>query len=209
MFDDWFLRWAYRDADPNSPALDAPTKISLHVQRLVAQLEAAVRAQIRDVPDPTQALIAAAQLGEQHGLRAQLAEIAAERERLSEALAAMTYKVSELESQQAARVATERTSNTELKRATERLQVTFERLCEQLAQPAPSSTTALTHLASQVRELRNELARTPRRQPTKPAVRKPKKRARIALPAKLRTRGRQKIKSPRRGSNKRPTDRSS
>jgi hypothetical protein len=68
-----------------------------------------VRPQIRDVPDPTQALIAAARLGEQQGLRAQLAAIVADRERLSASLAAMTYKVSELESQLAARTAAELT----------------------------------------------------------------------------------------------------
>jgi len=187
MFDDWFMRWAYRDADPNSPALDAPTKISLHVQRLVAQLEAAVRAQVRGVPDPTQALIAAAQLGEQHGLRAQLVAIAAERDRLSEALAAMTYKASELESQNAARAAAERTSNTELKRATERLQVTFDRLREQLAQPFPIATAPLTRLASEVRQLRADLAGAPRSRPLKSTARKPKESIRKSLATKSRT----------------------
>src|SRR5579859_6352309 len=49
LFHDWFMRFAYRDADPNSPSLDAPTRMSLHVQRLVAQLEATVREQIRGV----------------------------------------------------------------------------------------------------------------------------------------------------------------
>jgi hypothetical protein len=198
MFDDWFMRWAYRDADPNSPALDAPTRMSLHVQRLVAQLEAAVRAQIRDAPDPRQALIAAAQLGEQHGLRAQVAAVAAERDRLSEALSAMTYKVSELESQHAARVTAERTSNTELKRATERLQLTFERLREELAQPVPTATAALTRLAGEVRQLRTDLEQTRRSRPGRPATRKPKEGIRKSSAAKPRTAGRPEVRNSRR-----------
>jgi len=198
MFDDWFMRWAYRDADPNSPALDAPTKMALHVQRLVAQLEAAVRAQIQDAPNPRQALIAAAQLGEQHGLRAQLAAVATERDRLSEALTAMTYKVSELESQHAVRVTAERTSNTELKRATERMQLTFERLREELAQPIPTATTALTRLASEVRQLRTDLQKTPRSRSGKPATRKPQKEIRKTSAAKSRTPARPEVRtSPR------------
>ena len=198
MFDDWFMRWAYRDVDPNSPALDAPTRMSLHVQRLVAQLEAAVRAQIRDAPDPRQALIAAVQLGEQHGLRAQLAAVAAERDRLSEALSAMTYKVSQLESQNAARVTAERISNTELKRATERLQLTFERLREELAQPVPTATAALTRLASEVRQLRTDLERTPRARPGKSVIRKSKEGIRKSAATKSRTSVRPEVRSSRR-----------
>jgi chromosome segregation ATPase len=157
-----------------------------------------VRAQIRGVPDPTQALLAAAQLGEQQGLRAQLAAMAAERDRLSEALAAMTYQVSELESQHAARVAAERTSNTELKRATGQLQATFERLREQLAQPAPTATAALTRLASEVRQLRTDLARAPRARPVRSAARKPKESIRKSLATKSRTSGHPGIRRSRR-----------
>lgn len=172
LFHDWFMRFAYRDAEPNSPALDVPTRISLHVQRLVAQLEAAVREQIRGVPDPTQALIAAAQLGEQQGLKTQLSALTADRERMSEALAAMTYKVSELESQLATRAAVELTANNELKRATDRLQSTFDQLREQLTRPAPTAHTALTRLAAQVRQLRTDLKQS-RRTGSRDANRKP------------------------------------
>lgn len=44
------------------------------VQHLVAQLEMAVREQLRNVSDPMQVLVDAVQLGEQQALKAQLAE---------------------------------------------------------------------------------------------------------------------------------------
>jgi hypothetical protein len=44
-----------------SPALDVPTRIALHVRRLVAQLEAAVRKEISGAPNRIEAPIAAAQ----------------------------------------------------------------------------------------------------------------------------------------------------
>ena len=47
MLDDWWQRFIYRDADPNSPDLEIPTRIAVQTQRLVAQLVAAVREQIR------------------------------------------------------------------------------------------------------------------------------------------------------------------
>ena len=206
MFDDWFMRWAYRDVDPNSPALDAPTKMSLHVQRLVAQLEAAVRAQMRDVPDPMQVLITAAQLGQQQGLRAHLAAVAAERDRLSEALAAMTYKVSELESRLAARAATEFTAHAEVARVTERLHEILERLREQLAQPVPTASAALGRLATQVRQLRADFARSPRAVSGKrPAAPKPRAGNRKLSP-KSRTQGRRAARGP--GAQRTPRRRS-
>ena len=99
MFDDWWTRFALRGADPNSPSLDLSVKAALHVRLLVAQLEATVREQVREVPDPLRALIAAAQVGEHQALQMRVATLTAERDKLSEHLAALTYKVAKLEGQ--------------------------------------------------------------------------------------------------------------
>jgi len=99
MFDDWWTRFALRSVDPNSPSLGPSVKVALHVRLLIAQLEATVREQVRGVPDPLRALIAAAQVGEHQALQARVATLTAERDKLSEHLAALTYKVAKLEGQ--------------------------------------------------------------------------------------------------------------
>jgi hypothetical protein len=99
MFDDWWNRFALRRVDPNSPSLGPSVKVALHVRLLIAQLEATVREQVRGVPDPLRALIAAAQVGEHQALQARVATLTAERDKLSEHLTALTYKVAKLEAQ--------------------------------------------------------------------------------------------------------------
>src|SRR6185437_13368786 len=103
LLEDWFARFALRGVDPNTtPNLDLPTRVTLHVQLLVAQLVAAVREQIRGSPDPTQALIAAAQLGQHLSLRAQIKALETQRDQLTESLTAMTHRVARLEAEQRA-----------------------------------------------------------------------------------------------------------
>ena len=103
MFEDGWRRFIDRDVDPGSAALEIPTRIALQTQRLVAQLVAAVREQISGAAHPTQALMAAIQLGEQEALRARLQVTGAQRDELQQSIETLTYRVTRLDAELAAR----------------------------------------------------------------------------------------------------------
>jgi len=199
LLEDWFVRFAMRNADPNSPFFDLPMKVGLHTQLLVAQLVAAVREQLRHLPDPTQALIAAAQLGEHQALRKQVTELTQERERLWQQLAALTHQVAELQSRVQANLAGRSEHAAHLEQAMAQLNATLLRLQEPSAPPE----SALEALAQQVKRLALKVHPRPRaklravrpkrprpravpRQPTGPRrpPRRPRARVRPAPPAK-------------------------
>jgi hypothetical protein len=69
----------------------------------VAQLVAALREQISGVADPTHALMAAIQRGEQEALRARLQVMGAQRDELQQSSEALTYQVARLDAELAAR----------------------------------------------------------------------------------------------------------
>ena len=159
LFDDWWDRFASRGVDPNSPALDLPTKVSMHARLLVAQFEAAIREQICDVADPQKALVAAAQLGEHQALRARATALTQERDQLRDRLASLTYKVAELETQLRETATARADDATQLLQATERLEralttassVAQKRRSvplEDLAKQVHRLTAAFTRLAS-------------------------------------------------------------
>jgi phage shock protein A len=196
LFDDWFFRFAYRDLDQQSVAsLEVPARIALQVQHLVAQLQAAVREQVHGVPDPTQALIAAAQLGEQLGRKEQLSAVAAERARLRNSIESMTYRIAGLEAQLAVRVAAQLSEQAEFVRVIDQLQATFEGIRQQLGRSAPDAPSAIKRLIEQVRRLRADLGRPPGsrgRAPARHVAAKAVKSLRAKTPRGLRSAGRKR-----------------
>ncbi len=96
-FASWLRRLALRDVDPNERALDLPMKVGLRLQLLVAHLADAVREEIREIPNPTEALLAAARLGEHQAMTAQIAALEARCQKLSEALEATTFRLAKSE----------------------------------------------------------------------------------------------------------------
>ena len=169
LFHDWFMRFAYRDSDTKTVSLDAPARIPVLVQHLVAQFVMAVREQTRDVPDPLQALVAAAQLGEQQALKAQLTAVTAQRDQLQRSVEALSFRITNLSTELAARRSTDDAQQVALTNTLESIRVALAALPEQLAPATPQANT-LAQLVTQVGELRVALNRQQRRRPP-PTVR--------------------------------------
>lgn len=148
LLEDWFARFALRGVDPNAPDLDLPTRVALNVQLLVAQLVAAVREQIRGSPDPTQALIAAAQLGQHLALRAQIKALETQRDQLTESLSAMTHRVARIEAEQRANAET----SVSLEATVRQLRAS----CQVTPRP-PNADPTLKRVLAEVNALRKEL----------------------------------------------------
>jgi hypothetical protein len=172
LFHDWFMRFAYRDPDTKTVSLDAPARIPMLVQHLVAQFVMAVREQIRDVPDPLQALIAAAQLGEQQALKSQLSTVTAQRDQLQRSVEALSYRIANLSTELAARRGTDDAQQVAVTNALEAIRIALAGLPEQLAPATPDANT-LAELVTQVGELRVALNRQRRRRPSRPARARP------------------------------------
>jgi hypothetical protein len=96
-FANWLQRLALRDVDPNERSLELPMKVGLRLQLLVAHLADAVREEVRGIPNPTEALLAAARLGEHQAMKAQIAALEARCQKLSEALEATTFRLAKSE----------------------------------------------------------------------------------------------------------------
>ena len=96
-FANWLQRLALKDVDPNERSLELPMKVGLRLQLLVAHLADAVRAELREIPNPTEALLAAARLGEHQAMKAQIAALEAHCQKLSEALEATTFRLAKSE----------------------------------------------------------------------------------------------------------------
>jgi hypothetical protein len=96
-FANWLQRLALRDVDPNERSLELPMKVGLRLQLLVAHLADAVREEVRGIPNPTEALLAAASLGEHQAMKAQIAALGSRCQKLSEALEATTFRLAKAE----------------------------------------------------------------------------------------------------------------
>jgi len=96
-FANWLRRLALKDVDPNERSLELPMKVALRLQLLVAHLADAVREDVRGIPDPTEALLAAARLGEHQAMKAQIAALETRCQKLSEALEATTFRLAKSE----------------------------------------------------------------------------------------------------------------
>jgi hypothetical protein len=96
-FANWLQRLALRDVDPNERSLQLPMKVGLRLQLLVAHLADAVREEVRGIPNPTEALLAAARLGEHQAMKAQIAALEAHCQKLGEALEATTFRLAKSE----------------------------------------------------------------------------------------------------------------
>jgi hypothetical protein len=98
-FAHWLQRLALRDVDPNERSLELPMKVGLRLQLLVAHLADAVREEVRGIANPTEALIAAARLGEHQAMKAQIAALEARCQKLNEALEATTFRLARAEAE--------------------------------------------------------------------------------------------------------------
>lgn len=170
LLEDWFARFALRGVDPHAPGLDLPTRVSLNVQLLVAQLAAAVRDQVSGTPDPMQALVAAAQLGQHQALRAQVTALEAQREQLTQSLQAMTYRVAELEE----RLQTRQAAVSELNQVVTRLTDTLAQVRPDASAAAYKEHHALQSLITEVSRLRTSMQRNRRQKAPAPSKRKAK-----------------------------------
>jgi hypothetical protein len=162
MLANWWQRYGAHSRDTNKPGLPPETKLDRQLRLLISQLETTLREKLQGAPDPLQALIAAAQLGEQQGTKAQLEAAITDRERLRKQVEALTYKVAELEARLATHAATRLSEQSALELGLDRLTASLDHLSTQLA-AQPSHTSAdLDQLTTQVRHLITKLAR-PRR----------------------------------------------
>jgi len=159
---DWWQRIAPRFHDNNAPSLRPQTKLDQQLRLFVSQLEATVREKLQGTGDPQQALIAAVQLGEQQGVRAQLETVTADRDRLRQHLEAMTFKVAELEVQLKANAATRRAEQSALEASLARLNNSLEGLSTHLAVGSQHSTADLDQLTARARRLISRLAHSQR-----------------------------------------------
>jgi hypothetical protein len=157
-FANWLQRLALKDVDPNERSLELPVKVGLRLQLLVAHLADAVREEVREIPNPTEALLAAARLGEHHAMKAQIAALEARCQKLSEALEATTFRLakSQEEARDRAVVATQ------LEAAVQRLSDTLERK----PSPGRAADSTMKRTLAQVNALREAVPRTRKRSPT-------------------------------------------
>jgi hypothetical protein len=96
-FANWVQRLALKDVDPNERTLELPMKVALRLQLLVAHVAETVRAEVRGITDPTQALLAAARLGEHQAMKAQITALEARCQQLNTALEATTFRLAQRE----------------------------------------------------------------------------------------------------------------
>lgn len=107
---------------PTPLLLEISAKVGLHAKLLVGQFEAALRELVRGAPDPQQALIAAAQIGQQQALQSQVTALKAQRDDREKLLAALTYKVSELETRLQEHATKDAANAEQLREAADRLE---------------------------------------------------------------------------------------
>lgn len=103
-FADWVRRMALKEVDPNDPRLELPHRVGLRLQHLLGHLAHAIREDLRTIPDPTTALLAAARLGEHQAMRAEIASLKSQNGRLQESLAALTHQLAKAEAEALAQV---------------------------------------------------------------------------------------------------------
>jgi hypothetical protein len=126
-FANWLQRLALRDVDPNERSLELPMKVGLRLQLLVAHLADAVREEVRGIPNPTEALLAAARLGEHQAMKAQIAALEARCQKLTDSLELTTFRLAKTEGEARDRAV-----------LAAQLDSAIQRLTDALAQPASS-----------------------------------------------------------------------
>jgi hypothetical protein len=150
-FANWLQRLALRDVDPNERALELPMKVGLRLQLLVAHLADAVREEVRGIPNPTEALLAAARLGEHQAMKAQITALEARCQKLSEALEATTFRLAKSEGE-----ARDRTL------LATQLEAAVQRLTDALAQrasPGGAADPTMKRTLARVNGLRETVSR--------------------------------------------------
>jgi hypothetical protein len=168
-FANWLQRLALKDVDPNERSLELPMKVGLRLQLLVAHLADAVREEVRGIPNPTEALLAAARLGEHQAMKAQITALEARCQKLSEALEATTFRLAKSEGEARDRAV-----------LAAQLDAAVQRLTDALAQKAPAGRAAdptLKRTLAQVNALREAVHRRRTRKGSprpRPKVRRPR-----------------------------------
>lgn len=181
-FANWLQRLALRDVDPNERSLELPMKVGLRLQLLVAHLADAVREEVRGVPNPTEALLAAARLGEHQAMKAQIAALEARCQKLSEALEATTFRLAKSESEVRDRVVLAAQLDAAVQRLTDVL--------ERKPSPGKAGDSTMKRILAQVNALRETMPRSRTRgrsPPARPKARRPRTPS-AARPKKSRTR---------------------
>jgi hypothetical protein len=173
-FGNWLRRLALRDVDPNERSLDLPMKVGLRLQLLMAHLADAVREEVRGIPNPTEALLAAARLGEHQAMKGQIAALEARCQKLSEALEATTYRLARSEAEGRDRAV-----------LSAQLDAAVQRLTDALAQkPSPGriAGTTMKRTLARVNALREIATRARTTRKSSPAARSKRLRSARAKP---------------------------
>jgi hypothetical protein len=173
-FADWLRRAALKQVDPNERTLELPVKVALRLQLLVSHLADAVREEVRGIPNPTEALFAAARLGEHQAMKAQIAALEARCRQLNEALEAATFRLaqSSVEARDRSVLST-------------RLDAAVQRLVDALAQkpsPRKAADPTMKRVLPQVNALREAVQRYPTRKESPPTRSKPRLRRTQSAP---------------------------
>jgi len=184
-FAHWLQRLALKEVDPNERSLELPMKVGLRLQLLVAHLADAVREEVRGIPNPTEALLAAARLGEHQAMKAQIAALEARCQKLSESLEATTFRLAKTEAEARDRsvLATQ-------------LDAAIQRLADALAQkasPARNAGPTMKRTLAQVNALREVVSRPRTRERTPPARAKTRRPHRPSAPQPKGSRTRRKV----------------
>jgi hypothetical protein len=181
-FANWLQRLALRDVDPNERSLELPMKVALRLQLLVAHLADAVREEVRGIPNPTDALLAAARLGEHQAMKAQIAALEARCQKLSEALEATTFRLAKTESEARDRGVLAAQLDAAVQRLTDAL--------ERTPSPGRAGDSTMKRILAQVNALRETVPRprtVGRSPPARPKARRPRTPS-AARPKRSRTR---------------------
>jgi hypothetical protein len=181
-FANWLQRLALKEVDPNERSLELPMKVGLRLQLLVAHLADAVREEVREIPDVTEALLAAARLGEHQAMKAQITALEARCQKLNEALEATTFRLakSEAESRNRAILATQ-------------LDAAIQRLTDALAQrasPARAADPTMKRALAQINALREGVHSQRPRKGSPPPRSKSRRKSALSTPRPKRSRTR-------------------
>lgn len=167
LLTDWWRRFgaklvAAKLLTENAAVVSSESKLNQQVSLLLSQIEVTLRERLRGSPDPLQALIAAAQLGEQHGIKTQLETVAADRDRLRQQLEAMTFKLAELEARLKTHATRRLDEQNSLELNLERLHSSLEQVSTQIDLTSQRPRTDLDQLVTQARRVLRGLKRSQR-----------------------------------------------
>jgi len=166
LFAEWFASFAQRSVDPGDPRLDLPTKVTLRLQLLVANLVSAAREQLLGLKRPEEVFQAAAELGERQAMREQIAALKKDRDHFRETLNELTASVGNFRAAMEERLRTQATERAAIDQAAANARRELDQLREQLAEGMGLSTSRLL-----LRRLRDEIRQL--RTPTSPSRARP------------------------------------